>query len=62
MVKKKMMTSVLSTTFPTLRDPEKFGSNSEETHLISSLIVAQFGGMEGDVRMLKNLSAFGCED
>ncbi len=33
---------------------EKFGSNSEETHLISSLIVrAQFGGMEGDVRMLK---------
>ena len=33
---------------------EKFGSNSEETHLLTSLIVrAQFGGMEGDVRMLK---------
>ncbi|CAL6317994.1 unnamed protein product [Bathycoccus prasinos] len=35
---------------------EKFGSNSEETLLIASLIVrAQFGGMEGDVKMLKNL-------
>jgi len=34
---------------------EKFGSNSEETLLIASLIVrAQFGGMEGDVKMLKN--------
>ena len=34
---------------------EKFGSNSEETRLLASLIIrAQFGGMEGDVKMLKN--------
>lgn len=34
---------------------EKFGSNSEETLLLASLIIrAQFGGMEGDVKMLKN--------
>ena len=41
---------------PTLSSiQEKFGSNSEETLLIASLIVrAQFGGMEGDVKMLKN--------